>query len=297
MNKTFSAVIPTKNRPNDLLVAVKSILKQDVLPNELIIVDQSSTDVSKIQVENLCIEYKYTKLNYIYDPNVRGLVHAKKVACDVCLSEIICFLEDDVELEIDYFSVLLDGFNQNPSMMGSSGIITNPLPRSKFHKFIFHLFHRGLFRDIRFDYYGAPKGSIAKCIPSNKISGGLSAWKKDVFKHIQFNEESGLFMLEDIEFSMRVEDHFKNSLFINPQARLEHFWSPINRDKELVRRQKKITENFIFFKSRDKKIIDYLAFGWLLVGFSAETFFAVLREKSFRPLINFITGVRNGLKA
>ncbi len=297
MNYTLTAVIPTKNRRNDLLIAVGSILSQSHPPNELIIVDQSDSDVSKHDIEQLCVQSKYAHLVYIYDPKVRGLVHAKKVACEKAQGDLVCFLEDDIKLENDYFHEVHQGFIQNKNMMGCSGIITNPLYRSKFHQYIFHIFHLGLFRDIRFDYYGVAKGSINKCILSNKISGGLSAWKRDIFKSVQFNEESGLFMLEDIEFSMRVDDHFKNSLFINPQARLEHFWSPVNRDKELIRRQKKITENFIFFKSRNKKVSDYLAFGWLLVGFSIETLFAVLTERSFKPIANFIFGFKNGLKA
>ncbi len=297
MSFTLTAVIPTKNRRSDLLIAVESILSQSHLPGELIIVDQSDSDVSKHDIEQLCKNSKYARLVYIYDPKVRGLVHAKKVACEIAKSEIVCFLEDDIKLENDYFYQIQQGFAENKNMMGCSGIITNPLYRSQFHQWIFHLFHRGLFRDVRFDVYGIPKGLVTKCILSNKISGGLSAWKRDVFKSVQFNEESGLFMLEDIEFSMRVDDHFKNSLYINPQARLEHFWSPVNRDKELVRRHKKITENFIFFKSRNKNVIDYIAFGWLLTGFSIETLFSVLIERSFKPLTYFIFGLKNGLKA
>mgnify|MGYP000465487560 CR=1 FL=1 len=38
----ISAVIPTKNRPHDLLQAVRSILSQKRLPDQLIIIDQSN---------------------------------------------------------------------------------------------------------------------------------------------------------------------------------------------------------------------------------------------------------------
>ena len=40
----YSAIIPTINRPNDLIIAITSILEQKVLPNELIIIDQSEND-------------------------------------------------------------------------------------------------------------------------------------------------------------------------------------------------------------------------------------------------------------
>ena len=41
---TFSVVIPTKNRPTELATVIDSLLAQSRLPNQLIIIDQSSSD-------------------------------------------------------------------------------------------------------------------------------------------------------------------------------------------------------------------------------------------------------------
>ena len=103
MNYTVTAVIPTKNRRNDLLIAVESILSQSQRPDELIIVDQSDTEISQHDIKQMCKESNYKPLVYIYDPKVRGLVHAKKVACEVARCDLICFLEDDIKLENNYF--------------------------------------------------------------------------------------------------------------------------------------------------------------------------------------------------
>ena len=48
---------------------------------------------------------------------------------------------------------------------------------------------------------------------------------------------------------------------------------------------------------KKNKVSDYLSFSWLLVGFCIETLFAVLTERSFNPIANFIFGLKNGLKA
>ena len=295
MSHTITAVIPTKNRRDDLLVAVESIMSQLKMPDELIIIDQSNTDVSQHEISSICKNTNYRGLIYVYDPKVRGLVHAKKVACDIAKSDLICFLEDDIKLENDYFAEIKNGFIQNKNMMGCSGVITNPLPRTKVHKFIFHMFHRGLFKDIRFDYYGTQKKSAYEYILSNKISGGLSAWRKEVFSAVQFDESNNLFMLEDIDFSMRVDEKFKNSLYINPGARLEHFWSPVNRDKELIRYEKKITENFIFFRGRPKTVVNYCCFSWLLFGFFIESAMLSAIGMTIVPLRLFLTGAVKGL--
>ena len=39
---TFSVVIPTKNRPTELATVIDSLLAQSRLPDQLIIIDQSS---------------------------------------------------------------------------------------------------------------------------------------------------------------------------------------------------------------------------------------------------------------
>ncbi|GBL32941.1 hypothetical protein EMGBS12_12510 [Methylophilaceae bacterium] len=49
----LTAVIPTLNRPADLVQAVASVCNQIKCPGELIIVDQSSDNVSKIAVKNM----------------------------------------------------------------------------------------------------------------------------------------------------------------------------------------------------------------------------------------------------
>ena len=114
----ITAIIPTLNRPNDLYLAVCSILNQKRLPEELIIVDQSSNDKSRLRILPLMEKVFHIKLIYILDSNIRGLVEAKHVASERACGEIICFLEDDVILEQDYIEQIELGFIYNPKMVG-----------------------------------------------------------------------------------------------------------------------------------------------------------------------------------
>ena len=53
MNKaSTSFIIPTKNRISDLIKVLKSINKQNVLPNELLIIDQSFNN-NELRIKNV----------------------------------------------------------------------------------------------------------------------------------------------------------------------------------------------------------------------------------------------------
>jgi len=70
----LTAVIPTRNRPGDLAKAVASVLNQTVLPDELMIVDQSPGDESRTMVDSLMAAKAGLKLTYIHDPGSRRLL-------------------------------------------------------------------------------------------------------------------------------------------------------------------------------------------------------------------------------
>ena len=222
----LTAIIPTLNRPVDLLKAVNSVCHQSKLPEELIIVDQSRNKLSFIAITKIMKKTPLIKFVYIHDPKIGGLVDAKRRAVLVAKGNLICFLEDDIILEPDYLKQIENGFNLKPDMIGCSGVITNPPKNSYVYKLFFKIFHLGIYKDNRVDLKEKYVGYKNKIIPSDMLSGGLSAWRKDVFKVISFDIKNGFHMYEDIDFSTRVAQYFPNQLFINPNARLKHFFSP-----------------------------------------------------------------------
>ncbi len=292
----LTAVIPTRKRPSDLAKAVASVLKQTVLPDELMIVDQSPDDESRSIVEALVCAKAGLMLTYIHDTRIAGLVDAKRVAANMASGDLVCFLEDDVILEPDYIKEIIQGFVDHPDMVGCSGIIINPPPLPLYYEVIFHLFHRGIFRDKRISIYGRFSGHGHPLIASNLISGGLSAWRREVFAVVPFDVESGFHMLEDIDFSTRVAQHYGQRLYINPNARLEHHWSPVNREILAGRQRRKLVEIIRFYKKRHDWPGASLSFQWLLLGLLLESTMQSLSTRSFGPLYSYLTGIRDGIQ-
>jgi glucosyl-dolichyl phosphate glucuronosyltransferase len=292
----ITAVIPTRNRPVDLANAVVSVIKQKKLPDEFLIIDQSPNNDSKDRVMELTKDHPELNLIYIHDTKIAGLVEAKFYATAMAKGDIVAFLEDDVILEPEYIEQIEKGFNDDPQMLGCSGIITNPLKQPPAYNFIFHLFHRGIFRDKRLEVYGEYSGWSHPLVRSDKISGGLSAWRREVFEAVKFDSSNGYFMLEDIDFSTRVAKKFGQRLYINPNARLEHHWSPVNRDGLAVKQQRKIIESFTFYKRRKSWAGATLSMTWLLVGLFFEAIFKSFLAKSAAPVSSYFKGISQGIK-
>jgi GT2 family glycosyltransferase len=289
-----SAVIPTRNRPNDLIKAVASVCTQTRQPDELIIVDQSSDNKSLVLVDALMMKYTNVKLIYIHDSFISGLVDAKRVAVENAAGDIVCFLEDDVILETDFIEQIEKGFFVQPEMLGCCGIITNPPQQTVIYEVLFQLFHRGIFKDIRVGLYGKFSGRENSLIASDKLSGGLSAWHRDVFKVVSFDVLNGFHMFEDIDFSTRVSRVFGPRLYINPNARLAHYCSPVNREILGQRQRRKITECIVYYKKRRSWSGATLALIWLLLGMFIEVFFQCYSARSFEPVQGYFSGLCDG---
>lgn len=296
MKLTITAALPTRNRPDDLAAAVDSILTQQRLPNELIIVDQSPSDESKRRIEAKFGSASAIKLTYVHDPMIAGLVAAKQVAARLSNTDVLCFLEDDVVLEPSYLAELEDGFLQQADMLGCCGVVVNLPPLPPLYSSMFHLFHLGIFHDPRVGVHGHYEGSGHSLIQSRALSGGLSAWRKEVLDVIPFDVANEFFMLEDIDYSTRAEAQFGSRFYINPNARLIHNMSPLNRARLGDRQRRKLREYLLFYKKRSAIPGAFLNLMWLIPGLFLEMLLQAITHRSFAPLMGFFAGIRDGAR-
>jgi GT2 family glycosyltransferase len=287
----MSVVVPTKNRPKDLINFLKSLSTQSKFPSELIIVDQSD-DSNHI---NNCKSLIPSGINliYIYDPNISGLVEAKYFGYLHSNHNIICFLEDDLILDYDFIKFLFFGFTNNPNMIGCSGFITNAPNTSFFYKFFYNLFHLGIFYDPRLNFKKDLRNKFIRC---HVLSGGITAWRKFVLELIPFDLKNNFFMLEDYEYCSRVNKVKLGDCYINTYARVTHLYSPINRPQENKRLMTKTKEYVLFFRTRKSWNFAYISFLWLLIGLFCESFLRSIKSVSTGPIFMFLVGIMEGFK-
>jgi glycosyltransferase involved in cell wall biosynthesis len=106
----ISIIIPTLNRANTLRITLDSILNQRDLSNlEVIVVDNGSTDGTA----NLCkdfIDDQKLNLQYHYDSEP-GLLTGRHLGSSVAKGNILCFIDDDVELYATWQQGVVDAFS------------------------------------------------------------------------------------------------------------------------------------------------------------------------------------------
>ena len=291
---SLSVAIPTKNRHRDLCTAIGSVARQSRVPDQLIVIDQSIEAPAGMEVRRLHqVIGDSVDLHWIHDPSIRGLVHAKAVGAALASGAIVCFLEDDIVLEREYFASICNGFLGNPALVGASGVVTD-VPFGKAYALFHSLFHRGIFEDPRPWIYVTLQGRGPSAISSHALSGGLSAWRKEVFAEVPFDIANGFHMLEDLDFSTRVRARFGDRLAILPGARLEHHFAPAGRAAMGTRERRKVIEFITFYRTRPTRAVDAAWLAWLLVGVGAAAVTTSVRHLSVKPLVGFTSGLLAG---
>lgn len=293
---TLSAVIPTRNRPEDLAKAVASVLAQTRPADELVIVDQSPGDESARLVQAMFTSDLPTRLVYIHDTGITGLVDAKRVGSSRAIGDIVCFLEDDIVLEPDYVGEVERGFAQRPDMAGCSGVITNSPMSSRLFTTVRGVFFRGIFYDPRLASFNRAMAGADALIPCDVLAGGVSSWRRHVFERVKFDTRNGFHLVEDMEFSTRVVRALGHCLYINPKARLEHKWSEVNRDVHGARQRRKLSEGVVYYKTRRGWAGARRGLAMIMVWWFGEALIQSARVRSLGPITGYFRGVVDGVR-
>ena len=291
---TFSVVIPTKNRPTELATVIDSLLVQSRLPDQLIIIDQSSSDkVIREKVTPLAQE-KGVALDYIHDETITGLVQAKAASIPYNHCDYISFFDDDIVHEPDYLNVIEQAWVNYPNMIGVNGVILNAPKEGFLRRLLFRFTHFGLFKDNRQQVLRKLKETTQVPQAVDALSGGLSTWKKEVFEQLSFDTKNKFHAYEDKEFSIRVNRLFPNKMFIVPQAKLYHYHAAGNRQSLLRRTENDVVEVWMLFKKNGNW--DYLGLDIfvLLCGLLFNTLLRSALHLSLSFLLAYLRGWKIG---
>lgn len=266
-----SVVICTKNRQNEILKCIDSIVMQSVKPEEVIIIDASNNlGIEKIIADKLIkdkdIEYKYLHTK-------SGLTYQRNRGVEIASGEIIMFLDDDVILENDYIKEIIRVFENDSEKKigGIGGNITNThLSKIRFERLIKKLFFLSDNGDGFFKHSGSPTRPFrqkenleVECLP-----GCMMSYRSDVFKNFSFDENMKMYCyMEDCDFSYRVSRKFKN--YYVASAKAIHNSSSPKTKKEFAEKTRYliVSHHYLFMKNFPKNYKNRLCHYISLLGF------------------------------
>lgn len=256
MSKSFTLIVCTYMRPKALLKLLKSVATQTLYPNEILIIDGSSNK----ETEFVLSANSYHNLKYYrVDEDNRGLTKQRNYGINLVdhTSEIICFLDDDIELSSTYFENLIGTYNTHPEALAVGGYISNEVAwqpadnvnasakfyydgwmRNESSRYRWRKFF-GLAPDVAPGFmptfsHGRPVSFLppsGKVYEIEQLMGGASSYKKEVFQKLCFSTYfEGYGLYEDADFSLRLAKLGK--IYLNTNAKLAHYHEASGRPNQ-----------------------------------------------------------------
>jgi len=301
--QTISVIIPTKDRPKDVIQCIKSLLTQSLLADEIVIVDASNEQKLKSSIEAL----KSERVNFIYIHTRPGLTYQRNVGINTSSGDIIIFLDDDVILDRNYIQQIMHVFN-NDLQKNIGGVTGNDmLKKTKtsfkrsighYYRTIFFLFiySYGKFRLSGYSTFVSNK--VKKILPIECLAGCNMAFRREIFEEFKFDEKlHGYSYMEDCDIAYRVSQKYQN--IYTPFAKLVHNVSPISRDKEYARMKMEIeNHHYLFKKNFPQNLKHKFAFWWSVAGlFMRQSYDVIMRKEGgkegLKGLIDGIMSIKS----
>jgi GT2 family glycosyltransferase len=273
---SLSVIICTRNRYDDLVETLHSILLQQRLPDELVIVDSSDKKTVEDYLKSIAMPFPVK-----YVQSTPGLTLQRNIGIGSSIGDILCFFDDDVDLGKNYLLTIENIFlSDTPKHIGAvGGRITNldgnsPITfRYKVEKFIFKSV-RDIFGLVelgngKFRLSGMPTfpHRLKKAGFCETLTGCCMAFRREVFNKIKFDENlPGYGLMEDVDISKQTLDS-GYKIFYEPAATLLHKVSPHNRlDYFRWGEMSVVNYDYLFRKSWSKENYRWLFYYWALVG-------------------------------
>ena len=268
-----SIVIPTKNRSEKLRKLFHSILKQTILPKEVIVIDDSDDSRNDKVIQQLRKQFldKGIKIRHIMPRNERkSISKARNIGAKEAKGDIVLFLDDDVIIDENYLEEILKVFERKPNVLGVQGTVKN-IQYSCFWNSIKKVFY--YWHAERNKCQMLPSGKtvfaypVDKVIPCEWLFGSNVAYRKEIFKEFRFNDKLLDYSLgEDKELSYKIYKEYPQSLFQTPHAKVYHSFS---RSGNIDKRRIYIVTAYpigFFYNNIKQTLKNKLIFVWSELG-------------------------------
>jgi GT2 family glycosyltransferase len=226
-------IIATRNRHDYLLDAVRSLVEQTILPQELCIVDSSADTPMREQIEQLCASVGLP-LDYVH-PAPRGLTVQRNAGVDRTSGDPVFLIDDDVWMAPDAHEQILAEYNRWGSELGGvRGAALRPPVSSSLAILWRRIFGLDTWRlegsgRMRPGFFAEAVTSSAGVRKVESFNGWFMSFRREVFEQERFDENlAGYAFKEDSDFSYRVAKR-GYVLVQTPTARIDHLKTPSER--------------------------------------------------------------------
>jgi GT2 family glycosyltransferase len=288
---TSAFIIATRNRPDELLRTVQSLVGQTVLPAELCIVDSSDATPARAAIEAMCAAVDLP-LDYLH-PTARGLTVQRNVGIDRTTGDPVFFVDDDVWLAPDCHEAILAEYRRwGPELGGVRATPVRPARPPLASVAWRKLFGIGGWWPeasgrMRAGFWVEGVSEAAGVRKLEYMTGWFMSFKREVFEHERFDEAlSGYAHKEDVDFTYRVARRY--TLLQTPKARCDHFQTVTSRlSSHQLMRMNLANQFYLHRKNMPQDARHVAALWWGLLGL----FVLNVGRASFKRDPGLVTGM------
>jgi len=275
VSKLVSVVICTKDRLQEVLNCITSILKQSHLPKEIIIVDSSLNNnilLSAIE-RRFKTELSIKNINFKFYISQSNVAKQSNLGIKNSSGDIVILLDDDVILENNFIKEMLNIFdmksiNKVGAVMGN---IINEKRENTFsyRNIIKYLFFMPKYGNGKFRISSMPTTptGLNKVKAVEFVTRGVTAYNRKVFNEFLFDESlCDIYgAAEDVDFSYRIMKKYTN--YYTPYAKCYHY-EVSNKDVGSELKRIKYFQNYqyLFYKNIPRAPIRKITFRIALFG-------------------------------
>ena len=311
---TISIVIPTKNRVDNVFECVRSIQRQTILPDELVIVDASDSKELEQLLETYCSEHDFA---IIYTHSNSGTAKGRNIGAQISSGDIILFVDDDVILDTNYIKEIMAIFgntsfervgcvygaqipvntrNEKENNNASNGSkILQAIYKAIYTSTCWLFFLQKPSKHGRFRLSGLatyPSSDVATIIETESASSAYLACYKDVFNEFRFDENLERYAWgEDDDFTYRLSRKYK--IIFTPEAKVTHKVSRASRISTYEYNRVRIENHFyIFRKNFPQALRNRFAFGMSVLGLFLISLEYAIIHLDWQGVRGFFDGLR-----
>lgn len=237
MHIKTSLVTPTYNWPDALELLLLSVLGQSVLPDEVILADDGSTEKTKLLIESFKKDFPVPLIHIWHEDNGNQKPMIMNKAIAQATGNYIIEIDGDIIMHKDFIKDHISMAEENTFLYGSRVNIKES-----------HLTYLFKKKQIRFNYFskGINKRNRTLRIPllanlakkelrrSSKLRGcNMSFWKKDFIAVNGFNENLVGWGIDDSELIQRMVNNGVSGKRIKHKGIVYHIYHP-EQDKSQV---------------------------------------------------------------
>lgn len=262
MSVSFSVVIATLGRPDDLRRALEAVRACDPAPSEVIVVDGDEAASARPVAEELGARWIGSE---------RGLTRQRNRGVAECRGDVIAFFDDDARPEPDVFGRLRRAY-EDPSVIGATGRVIEPdygrlaWKQSRIRRLLFPG------EEGRFTRFGYPRHltRLDAEVDVEIMQGCFMTARRDAVVAVGFDEHlPGYGLAEDEDFAYRLSR--RGRIRYLPDAVVHHDNTGFGtRDDRRFGRQVMVNRSYLFRKNFPQTPGTRLQFALLFLVFVAH---------------------------